>query len=109
MPERPSPQSDKSKKTDRQSKVDVSGGEIKAGRDVEIAGRDIVTVERGFSAAQVQRLLITVAVIVFVTAACFFSGGLILGGAALAALNRPLSGGLSQEAAHSMQTKLEQL
>lgn len=60
-----------------------------AGRD--IVGRDVVTTTNttnvGFSAAAVQRLLITVGMLVFVTAACFFSGGVFVGGAALAALN----------------------
>jgi hypothetical protein len=72
---------------------DVVGGDLHrtntAGRD--IVGRDVVTTTTtthvGFSAAAVQRLLITVGAMIFVTAACFFSGGVFVGGAALAALN----------------------
>ena len=58
----------------------------------DYVGRDVVnttnTTNVGFSAAAVQRLLITVGIMVFLTAACFFSGGLILGGATFAALDR---------------------
>lgn len=75
---------------------DVVSGDVHrvttAGRDV--VGRDVVTTTTtnvGFSAAAVQRLIITVGVLVFATAACFFSGGVFVGGAALAALNRPVS------------------
>jgi hypothetical protein len=72
---------------------DVVSGDVHrtntAGRD--IVGRDVVTTTTttnvGFSAAAVQRLLITVGAMIFVTAACFFSGGVFVGGAALAALN----------------------
>jgi hypothetical protein len=66
---------------------------VRAGRDV--VGRDVVTTSNttnvGFSAAAVQRLLITVGMMVFVTAACFFSGGVIVGGTALAALDRQVA------------------
>jgi hypothetical protein len=58
----------------------------------DYANRDVVnttnTTNVGFSAAAVQRLLVTVGIMVFVTAACFFSGGLLLGGATFAALDR---------------------
>jgi hypothetical protein len=70
---------------------DVVSGDVHrtntAGRD--IVGRDVVTTTTnvGFSAAAVQRLLLTVGAMIFVTAACFFSGGIFVGGAALAALN----------------------
>jgi hypothetical protein len=77
------------------------GGDV-AGRDVHkptTAGRDVVggdvvtntTTHVGFSASAVQRLLITVGVLVFVTAFCFFSSGFVLGGAALVALNRDVA------------------
>ena len=66
---------------------------VRAGRDV--VGRDVVTTANttnvGFSAAAVQRLLITVGAMVFVTAACFFSGGVVVGGAALGALDRQVN------------------
>jgi hypothetical protein len=74
---------------------------IRAGRDV--VGRDVVTTTNttnvGFSAAAVQRLLITVGSLVFVTAACFFSGGVIVGGTALAALNTTVDSDDPQAAA----------
>jgi hypothetical protein len=62
----------------------------------------------GFNASQVQRLIITVAVLIFVTAGCFFSGGLALGVGALAALNSQAFAS-SMEAAQSFQSKLEDL
>jgi hypothetical protein len=74
------------------------GGDV-VGRDLHkttTAGRDVVggdvvtttTTNIGFPIAAVQRLVITVGVLVFVTAFCFFSSGFVLGGAALVALNR---------------------
>ncbi len=62
----------------------------------------------GFNAAQVQRLLITVGMLVFVTAGCFFTGGLAVGGAAFVALNRPVFSD-NQEAALRFQSFLEDL
>lgn len=88
------------------------GGDV-AGRDVHkttTAGRDVVggdvvtTTNYGFTIAAVQRLVITVGVLVFVTAFCFFSSGFVLGGAALVALNTPV--GSSAEAAASFNDKL---
>ncbi|MBN1889724.1 MAG: hypothetical protein JW850_17135 [Thermoflexales bacterium] len=88
---------------------DVAGGDIiTAGRDV--AGRDIVattTTYTGMGAAEVQRLLITVGMLVFVTAACFFSGGVAVGGVAIAALNTPVP--KSDEMAVAMSEKLERV
>jgi hypothetical protein len=73
----------------------VVGGDLTtnttAGRDV--VGRDVVTTTTttttnvGFSAAAVQRLLLTVGLLVFATAACFFSGGVFVGLGAITALN----------------------
>jgi hypothetical protein len=73
--------------------------ELNAGRD--IVGRDVVTntsttttsttTNVGFSAAAVQRLVLSVGALVFFTAACFFSGGIVVGGAALVALERPVN------------------
>ena len=94
------------------------GGDV-AGRDVvktTTAGRDVVggdvvtttaTTHVGFSAEAVQRLLITVGALVFVTAFCFFSSGFVLGGAALVALDRPV--GSSQDAAGSFAAGLAAL
>jgi hypothetical protein len=61
----------------------------------------------GFSAAEVQRLIITVGVLVFVTAACFFSGGVVVGGAAIAALNKPVAS--SPAKADVMESKLQEM
>ena len=65
---------------------DVRGKQI----GVEIDG-NVGTVTTGFSAQAVQRLVITIGVLVFVTAACFFSGGIVIGIGAFAALNRPVA------------------
>ncbi|MEP7199646.1 MAG: hypothetical protein ABI874_07510, partial [Chloroflexota bacterium] len=53
---------------------DVRGKQI----GVEIDG-SVGTVTTGFSAQAVQRLVITVGVLVFVTAVCFLSGGIVIG------------------------------
>src|SRR5436190_24380308 len=67
--------------------------ELNAGRD--IVGRDVVTTNAttivGFSPKAVMQLVVSVGLLVFVTAACFFSGGLVVGGAALVALERPVN------------------
>lgn len=101
MTQPPTPQPDEvAPRTGEQSGgVDVSGGQVRSGRD--IAGRDIVT---GYSAEAVQRLIVTVGALVFVTAFCFFSGGLIVGIGALQALGKPVRS--SEAAALSMQNKL---
>jgi hypothetical protein len=70
------------------------GGDVTVGGDV--AGHDVVkttttTTVIGFSPKDVQRLVIIVAAIVFVTAGCFFTGGLAVGGAAFVALGRPVN------------------
>ncbi len=80
--------------------------DIVAGRD--IAGRDIVTqTTYGVSQQTLVKLVIAVGTMVFITAACFFSGGVAVGIGALAALNRQV--GLSPEAARSMGGKLNEL
>src|SRR5690349_11353400 len=93
------------------------GVKIRSRRDVnvdgDLAGRDIVknttttTTNVGFSIDAVQRLVIAVGLMVFLTAACFFSGGVVVGGAALAALDKKV--GSSLDAANSMQAKLDQI
>ncbi|MBP7693194.1 MAG: hypothetical protein KA764_14820 [Anaerolineales bacterium] len=69
-----------------------SAGDLTVGGDV--AGRDVVknqtTIHTGLSEKTVVRLVIIVGVLVFITAACFFSGGVVIGAAALTALNRPV-------------------
>jgi hypothetical protein len=73
---------------------DVAGGDLHktttAGRDV-VGGDVVTTTHVGFSVEAVQRLLITVGALVFVTAFCFFSSGFVLGGAALVALDRDVA------------------
>lgn len=90
--------------------VGIRGEQVQVGRDV--AGRDIVTVHQGLSPEASRRLLLTtvglglaIGMCLLLTATCFFSGGLILGGAVFAALNRPVES--SPEAAQSMQQKLD--
>ncbi|MGH2592309.1 MAG: hypothetical protein ACRDGG_02215 [Anaerolineae bacterium] len=100
--------------------IDVSG-EARAGGDVvgrdkiqaggDVAGRDIVNVDDrdvvnvGYSAKAVQRLAITVGALVFATAACFFSGGVVLGAVVFRELDRPV--GSSPEAADAFQHKID--
>lgn len=88
--------------------VEIDGGEVHAGRD--IVGGDVINVQRtGFSAREVQRLLLLVGGLVFVTAAVFFVLGATVSVTVLATLNRPLQGESSNENAASMQFKLDQL
>lgn len=89
-----------------------AGGDLNAGTFV---GGDMTTTTTttthtsvGFNASQVQRLIVTVAVLIFVTAGCFFSGGLVLGVGTFAALNSQ-NFASSEEAALSFQAKLNQL
>jgi hypothetical protein len=90
------------------------GVKIRSQQDVnvggDVAGRDVVkntTTNVGFSVDAVQRLVIVVGLMVFITAACFFSGGVAVGGVALAALNKQV--GSSLDAANSMQAKLNEI
>jgi hypothetical protein len=96
--------------------IDIRGGDVRAARDivagdVNIAGDSIsgqtVAVQQGFSANQVQRLVLVVGGLVFVTAACFFILGAITAGALVNSLGRPLNS--SSEAAFSMQNKIDAL
>ena len=94
------------------------GGDV-AGRDVvktTTAGRDVVggdvvtttnTTNVGFTIEAVQRLVVVVGALVFVTAFCFFSSGFLLGGVALAALNQPVAS--SQAAAQRFAAGLADL
>ncbi len=85
--------------------TNVSGGvNVSAADDVsiggDVVGRDKVTqttniTQIGMTPEAVRRLVITVGVLVFVTAFCFFSGGIVVGIAALQAVARP--GGSTQE------------
>ena len=97
------------------SAVEISGGQVNArdivGGDVNIAGDSInaqtVTIQRGYSARQVQRLVLIVGGLVFFTALVFFILGAISASALTAALNRPLPGGNSPEASARMQAKIQ--
>ncbi len=72
------------------------GGDV-AGRDVVksttvgddyIAGNVTNVTNVGLAPKAVQRLIITVGVLVFATAACFFAGGIFIGANVFGALNR---------------------
>ncbi len=84
--------------------------ELNAGRD--IVGRDVVTSTSttivGFSPKAVMQLVLSVGILVFVTAACFFSGGIFVGGAALVALERPVNSN-NEAAARRFAEKLQLL
>lgn len=84
--------------TVNQQATDVSG--TVAG--VEVKGN--VGSITGFSEQAVLRLMIAVGVMVFATAACFFSGGIVVGVGAFAALNKPATVG--PQLGLSMQNKL---
>ncbi len=87
------------------------GGDANVGGDV--VGRDKVTqttttvTHVGMTPEAVRRLVITVGAMVFVTALCFFSGGLVVGAVALQALGRPVDSSL--ENAVAFQVKLDQV
>jgi hypothetical protein len=71
---------DRSGGVDFQDDVSVQG---------DVAGRDVVRhTTVGYGPQAVQRLIITVGVLVFVTAACFFSGGVLIGSRVFAAFDR---------------------
>ncbi len=93
------------------SQGDIQAGRDIAGRDIaggDIAGRDVLhreTTNIGFSQQTVLRLVIAVGVMVFITGACFFSGGVAIGAGAFLALNRPVNSNLP--AAQNTQNKLD--
>lgn len=98
--------------------IDIQGGQVSAQRDivagdVNISGDSIsggtITVQRGYSAPDVQRLILIVGGLVFVTAACFFIFGAISAAALVNVLSRPLVGGSDPRDALQMQAKIDQL
>lgn len=96
------PQPDQNETSDRSGGIDIEGDLSVTG---DVAGRDIdKSVTVGYSAKAVQRLLITVGVLVFVTALCFFSGGVVLGAAVFNSLDRTVAS--SQVAADVFEEKL---
>ncbi|MBP7689306.1 MAG: hypothetical protein KA765_15425 [Thermoflexales bacterium] len=77
------------------------GGDV-AGRDIiktttigdDLIQGDVTNVTNvGMSPQAVQRLIITVGLVVFVTAACFFAGGIFVGANVFTALNKPVNSG----------------
>ncbi|HZQ07545.1 MAG TPA: hypothetical protein VFD70_13270 [Anaerolineae bacterium] len=98
--------------------IEITGGEVHADHDivagdVNIAGDSItgqnVTVQRGYSAGEVQRLVIIVGGLVFLTAACFFIFGALSAAAVVGVINRPLVGGSSPQKAAEMQAKIDNI
>ncbi len=85
---------------------------ISAGRDLNagtiVGGNQVITTHVGLGAAAVQKLVVTVGVLVFVTAACFFSGGLAVGVGAFVALNKNVNSN-DPVAAARFETTLGQL
>jgi hypothetical protein len=86
--------------------VDIHG-DVRAGRDL-VAG-DSITVQRGFSAADVQRIALIVGALVFGTAACFFIFGAVSAAVLVGIVGRPLTQPPGPEHADSMQAKLAAL
>ncbi len=110
MSEQPTP----SKPSEPSTTQNVSGGvTVQPGGDAnvggDVVGRDKVTTTTtvtnvGMTPEAVRRLVITVGVLVFVTALCFFSGGLAVGAVALRAFDRPVNSTLA--AAQDFQNNL---
>jgi hypothetical protein len=86
-------------------------GDANVGGDV--VGRDKVTqttttvTNVGMTPEAVRRLVITVGTMVFVTALCFFSGGIVVGAVALQAFDQPLPSTMA--AAQDFQAGLSQV
>lgn len=96
--------------------IDIRGGDVRAGHDivagdVNIAGDSItgenISVQHGYSASEVQRLVIIVASLVFATALCFFLFGAVSAAAVVTAINRPIDS--TPADARSMQAKIQQM
>jgi hypothetical protein len=99
--------SDQPEKPDKDLNI-TAGDDVTVGGDVVGGDKTTTTTTHvGFSATQVQRLLITVGALVFLTAACFFSGGLAVGFVAFNALNTPV--GSSQAAAQRFEVSLDRI
>jgi len=113
MPDQPGSASDKNNSPNIPPAQNVSGGiDLRPGGDVnitgDVAGRDVTKVTYvGMQPEAVRRLVITVAAMVFATAACFFTGGIFVGSKVFAALDRTVNS--RPEAAASMQAKLDAL
>lgn len=107
MTDRPEPSPDQPGST---TTTNVSGG-VNVEADHVNVGGDVVAHDKvtyvGMSPQAVQRLVITVGVLVFATAACFFVGGVVIGSRAIAALNRPVDS--SPQAAADFQQGLKEI
>ena len=107
MTDRPEPPSDQPQST---TTTNVSGGVNVEADNVNVSG-DVVAHDKvtyvGMSPQAVQRLVITVGVLVFATASCFFVGGVVIGSRAIAALNRPVDSSL--QAAADFQQGLKEI
>ncbi len=113
MPEQPTP----SEPHDSPVTQNVSGGvTVQPGGDANISGdvvgRDKITTTTtvtnvGMAPEAVRRLVITVGVLVFATAFCFFAFGAITAAAALSAFARPVESSVS--AANDFQNNLNQV
>lgn len=114
MTEQPTP----SEPRESSSTQNVSGGvTVQPGGDAnvggDVVGRDKVTqttttvTNVGMTPEAVRRLVIAVGVMVFVTAFCFFSGGVVAGAVALQALKRDVDSSLAN--ADRFQGKLAQV
>lgn len=110
LPEKPSsppPQNGIDIQGDARAGRDIVGGDVNIGGDSISGGT--VSVQRGFSAAEVQRLVLIVGGIVFGTALVFFIVGAVAAASLVSVLNRPLIGGSRPEAAAQMQHKIDAL
>ena len=113
MPEQPTP----SEPPEPSATQHVSGGvTVQSGGDVhvggDVVGRDKIqtttTVTNvGMTPEAVRRLVLSVGALVFVTAFCFFSGGIVVGFGALQAFARPLPSTMA--AAQDFQAGLNQV
>ncbi len=111
LPEKPSPPDQTA-----HGGIEITGGDVRAGRDI-VAGDEIiqgdsitgqnVTVQRGYSADQVQRLVLIVGGLVFLTAACFFTFGAISAAALVTVINRPMQA--QPQKAEAMAAKIDAL
>lgn len=86
--------------------IEITGGDVRAARDI-VAGDENITIQRGYSAKDVQRIALMVGGLVFITAACFFIFGAVSAAALVGVINRPLPNGSSPQAAQEMQSHLQ--
>lgn len=88
--------------------INISGGDVRAGRDIvggDVVSGNTVTLQQGFTAEQVQRLVMIVGALVLATALIFFVVGAASAAVIVGVLNRPLNS--SDTAAARMQQKID--